>query len=44
MATTLLTKYQNRRKTGEMYQRYRGAVGQYGQARQRYNMQSQALS
>ena len=44
MATTLLTNYQNRTKTGEMYQRYRGAVCQYCQARQRYNMQSQALS
>lgn len=44
MATTLLTKYQNRRKTGQLGQQYRGAVGQYGQARQRYKMQSQALS
>lgn len=44
MATSLLTKYQNRRKTGQLGQQYRGSVQRYGMAKQRYDTGASALA
>lgn len=44
MATSLLTKYQNRRKTGQLNQQYRGSVQRYGFAKQRYDTGASAYA
>tara|TARA_R100001082_G_C4341420_1_gene150304 strand:+ start:293 stop:1162 length:870 start_codon:yes stop_codon:yes gene_type:complete len=44
MATSLLTKYQNRRKTGQLGQQYRGSVQRYGIAKQRYDTGASAYA
>ncbi|BAQ86065.1 hypothetical protein [uncultured Mediterranean phage uvMED] len=44
MATSILTKYQNRRKTGQLGQQYRGSVQRYGLAKQRYDTGASAYA
>ena len=43
MASSILTKYQNRRKTGQLGQNYRGSVQRYGMAKQKYDQGASAL-
>lgn len=43
MASSILTKYQNRRKPGQLGQNYRGSVQRYGMAKQKYDQGASAL-